>query len=52
MDVGGYRFACHVRFEPSGRKFTLYIRKVAPHGDYELVVTQVRRGVHPIPDFP
>jgi hypothetical protein len=52
MDAGGYRFACHIRFEPTGREFTLFIRKVAPQGDYELVVTQVRRGIHPIPDFP
>jgi hypothetical protein len=52
MDAGGFRFVCHVRFESTGRRFTLFIRKIAPHGNYELVVTQVRRGVHPIPDFP
>jgi hypothetical protein len=45
------RFACWVRFEPTGRKFTLYMRTVVRHGDYEIALEQVRSGIHPIPDF-
>jgi hypothetical protein len=46
-----YRFACWVRFEPTGRRFTLYMRTAAPDGDYEVVLAQVRKGRHPLP-FP
>jgi hypothetical protein len=47
-----YRFACWVRFEPTGRTYTLYMRTVAPDGEYEVALAQVKRGRHPIPDFP
>jgi hypothetical protein len=50
-DAGGYRFACQVSFEPSGRRFTLLMRKEAPHGHYEVVLLRVRRGLVPMPDF-
>jgi hypothetical protein len=50
-DAGGYRFECLVSFEPSGRRFTLFMRKEAPHGHYEVVLWHVRRGVVRMPDF-
>jgi hypothetical protein len=50
-DAGGYRFACRVSFEPSGRSFTLLMRKAAPHGHYEVVLWRVRRGIVQMPDF-
>jgi hypothetical protein len=52
MDAGGYRFACHVRFEPTNRRFTLFMRKIAEGGDYAVVIAHVQKGKHPLPDFP
>jgi hypothetical protein len=49
-DAGGYRFVCRVRYRPTGRDFTLFMRKEAPNGHYEIVLTQVRRGIYPVPD--
>jgi hypothetical protein len=51
-DAGGYRFVCHVRFEPTRRRFTLFMRKTAAGGYYSVVLTHVQRGTHPLPDFP
>src|SRR5687768_10018591 len=51
-DAGGYRFVCHVQFEPTGRRFTLFMRKIAEGGDYAVVIAHVRKGEHPLPDFP
>ncbi len=50
MDAGGYRFACRVDYQPTGRIFTLFMRKEAPHGHYEIVLTRVRKGIYPVPD--
>ena len=50
-DAGGYRFVCHVRFEPTDRRFTLFMRKIAEGGDYAVVIAHVQRGKHPLPDF-
>jgi hypothetical protein len=52
MDAGGYRFVCHVRFEPTDRRFTLFMRKIAEGGDYAVVIAHVQKGTHPLPDFP
>jgi hypothetical protein len=52
MDAGGYRFVCHVRFEPTDRRFTLFMRKIAEGGDYAVVIAHVQKGNHPLPDFP
>ena len=41
------RWACHVRFEPTGRVITVYVRTTG-HGDKHKVV-QVRSGRHPLP---
>jgi hypothetical protein len=51
-DAGGYRFVCHVRFEPNDRRFTLFMRKIAEGGDYSVVIAHVQKGKHPLPDFP
>jgi hypothetical protein len=45
------RFACWVHYEPQNRTFTLLMRTVAPGGEYKVVLAEVRRGRHPIPDF-
>jgi hypothetical protein len=50
--IPAYRFACWVRFEPTGRRFTLFMRTVAPNGEYEVALAQVRRGRHELRDFP
>jgi hypothetical protein len=50
-DAGGYSFACRVSFEPTGRNFTLFLRKTAPHGRYEVVLWRVRKGIVPRPGF-
>jgi hypothetical protein len=52
MDAGGYGFVCHVRFEPTYRRFTLFMRKIAEGGDYSVVIAHVQKGKHPLPDFP
>jgi hypothetical protein len=52
MDAGGYRLVCHVRFEPTDRRFTLFMRKIAEGGDYAVVIAHVQKGNHPLPDFP
>ena len=52
VDPGGYRFACYVRFEPTDRRFTLFMRKIAEGGDYAVVIAHVQKGKHPLPDFP
>jgi hypothetical protein len=45
-------FACWVRFEPSGRSFTLYMRTVVHDEDYEIALSEARPGIHSIPDIP
>src|SRR5262245_47450737 len=50
-DVIPDRFACWARFEPTGRRFTLYMRTVVRDGDYEIALVQVRAGIHQISDI-
>ncbi len=52
MDAGGQRFVCHVRFVPTDRRFTLFMRKIAEDGDDTVVIAHVQKGTHPLPDFP
>jgi hypothetical protein len=51
-DAGGFRFVCHVRYLPTNRRFSLFLRKTAEGGDYSVVLTHIERGTHPLPDFP
>jgi hypothetical protein len=51
-DAGGFRFVCHIRYRPTNRRFSLFLRKTAEGGDYSVVLSHVDRGTHPLPDFP
>jgi hypothetical protein len=49
--VSADRFACYVRYQPTGRKVTLFIQTVVRDDRYEAAVIEVRPGIREIPDF-